>query len=86
MRAKIVEYFDYSDDMPLKCPVCGWSGPAKDAPKELHSSPLFDRSCPECWKMLLIVPFPTFEQTRAAAKAGNAEAIRMCREQNIDER
>jgi hypothetical protein len=36
---------------------------------------LFDVSCPKCSKMLLVVPFPTGEQVREAAAAGNVDAI-----------
>jgi hypothetical protein len=81
--AEIMQYFDYSESMPLTC-ACGWAGPVKDAPMEISErDPLFDRSCPRCGTMLLIVPYPTFEQTREAAEAGNTEAIEMCRRQNI---
>ena len=41
-------------------------------------------TCPDCDSMLLIVPFPTYEQTRAAAADGNEEAIAEL--QRIEER
>jgi hypothetical protein len=72
-HAQIVAYYgEYSESMELVCP-CGWTGPARDAPMEMHND-LFDRSCPECDTMLLIVPYPTTAQTLAAAAAGNEEA------------
>ena len=69
MRARILKNYwtEYSATMTLTCPACGWTGLAKDAPLEMYED-LVDRSCPECWKMLLIVPHPTGEQTRAAAQ------------------
>ena len=46
----------------------------KDAVSEEYKD-LFDVSCPKCSKMLLVVPYPTIQQTREAAAAGNLEAI-----------
>jgi hypothetical protein len=64
--ARIVQYYtEYSKAMPLVCDGCGWSGPAKEACMEMYDD-LFDLECPTCLKMLLIVPYPTGEQTRAA--------------------
>jgi DNA-directed RNA polymerase subunit RPC12/RpoP len=67
-------YEEYSKEMELVCPSCGWIGHAKDAESEEYKD-LFDVSCPKCSKMLLVVPYPTFQQTREAAAAGNLEAI-----------
>jgi hypothetical protein len=82
----VVEYFDFHPDIPVTCPHCGWSGRAGDTYREMSSAtvPVLDRECPKCWWIVLEVPFPTFAQTRAAAEAGNEEAIRMCRTQAID--
>ena len=60
--------------MPLSCGSCGWSGKGSEGEEELYSD-LYDVSCPACGHMLLIVPYPTVEETRAAAAAGNPRAI-----------
>ena len=75
-RAQILTnyYAEFSKEMQLVCPNCGWVGQAKDAASEEYKD-LFDVSCPKCSKMLLVVPYPTFEQTKEAAAAGNLEAI-----------
>lgn len=55
--AKIIEYADYDENMPLLCPLCHWSG----APKEsggIEYDDLMDVSCPVCEKMLLLVSYP----------------------------
>ncbi len=82
----VIEYFDFRDDMAVTCPHCGWSGRAGDTFLEMSSevAPVLDRECPRCLHIVLVVPFPTIAQTRAAAEAGNEEAIRMCRTQAID--
>jgi hypothetical protein len=73
-RAKVLaNYYDYNRVMPLVCPVCGWSGSAGAAETEWHRD-LLDISCPKCGKMLLVVPYPTFEQVKVAAAAGNEAA------------
>lgn len=74
MSAKIVPYWDFDEhrDEPVTCPSCGWTGDATDY-KDFHSD-LFDVCCPECDRMIVIVPFPTVAETRAAAAAGNQRA------------
>src|SRR5262245_12099728 len=67
-------YAEYSNEMELVCPICGWIGLAKDAESEEYKD-LFDVSCPKCSKMLLVVPYPTIQQTKEAATAGNPAAI-----------
>jgi hypothetical protein len=82
--AKIIAYYtEYRKDEPSSCPACGWAGMVGDLDMEMHNE-LFDLSCPRCDKMLLIVPYPTAAQTKAAAEAGNAEAIKNCRVYGID--
>lgn len=71
--AKHPSYWDYEPDASLECPACGWSGPASG-----HEEPfrgLFDVKCPECDRILLVVGYPTSEETRTAASAGNPRAI-----------
>ena len=67
-------YTEFSEEMPLVCPKCHWTGPAKDGARGEYKD-LFDVSCPKCSKMLLVVPFPTGEQVREAVAAGNVDAI-----------
>ncbi len=70
--ARYVAYWEYDPDAPLTCPDCGWSGSGAGS-QELFEE-LFDVSCPQCDSMLLIVPYPTAAETRAAAAAGNPKA------------
>lgn len=69
-------YFEYSAASPLRCTECNWSGIAQDGVRDNHSD-LFDVSCPKCEKMLLVVPYPTFDQIREAAQRDHPEAISM---------
>ena len=81
MAAKQVRYYDYDRSEPVEC-RCGWSGLPGAYEDYFHE--LLDVTCPACDSMLLIVPYPTFEQTRAAAADGNEEAIAELR--RIEER
>ena len=65
--------YDYDDGMPLESDRCGWKGPASAGDKDFFDE-LFDISCPVCDAMRLIVPYPTDEETKKAAVAGNEEA------------
>lgn len=72
----LTDYWEqYDEEVPLPCPSCGWSGRTGDADISLHDE-LFDVCCPRCERMLLIVNYPTLEQTRAAAQNGNEAARR----------
>jgi hypothetical protein len=72
MTARRLNYWDYDRRATVTCPDCGWSGRCAD--HENAFSELLDVRCGACDRMLLIVRFPTDEETRAAAAAGNAEA------------
>jgi hypothetical protein len=72
MSADYLAYYDYDRDAPLTCPGCGWTGCASGH-EDLHDD-LLDVCCPECGCMILVVPFPTLAETRAAAAAGNLAA------------
>ena len=72
MSAKHVNYWDYDPNATLTCPACGWAG--SGAGNESYFEELLDVRCPDCDRMLLIVAFPTIEETRAAAAAGNPRA------------
>ncbi|OBJ70988.1 hypothetical protein [Mycobacterium sp. 1274756.6] len=75
MSAKYMRYweFDNQRDTPITCPGCGWSGPQMPY-LDMHVD-LLDLRCPKCRYMILIVLFPTIDQTREAAAAGNSRAI-----------
>ena len=70
--ARHITYWEYDGDAEIACDSCGWSGRV-GAQEEAHRE-LLDVTCPQCDRMLLIVPFPTAEETRAAAAAGNRAA------------
>jgi len=72
MRADYLAYYDYDRDAALTCPGCGWTGCASGH-EDLHSD-LLDVCCPECGYMILVVPYPTLAEARAAAAAGNLAA------------
>ena len=64
-RAKIIEYADYSKDMPLDCPACGWHGTPQSSEYIEYHDDVLDVSCPNCKKMLLVVEYllnPDFPQ------------------------
>lgn len=75
MSAEIVGYFTYEPDRIIKCPECGWSGRCGD--HEDYFRHVLDIRCAECDRMLVIVPYPTDEETKAAAKDGSERAIGM---------
>ncbi|MCR6626594.1 MAG: hypothetical protein NVV67_10095 [Pseudoxanthomonas sp.] len=57
----------------LACP-CGWHGDTRAMAMELHDA-VTDYACPACGNLLLIVSHPSLDQVRAAATAGNEEAM-----------
>jgi len=71
--AQIVNYDDYDRHAIISCPSCDWSGPSAD--HEDYFEQLLDVTCPSCDTMLLIVSYPTPDETQAAAPAGNQEAV-----------
>src|SRR5204863_2296544 len=71
--AKPLRYYEYDENAELACWNCDWRGRAQDGSQETHRE-LFDVSCPHCDTMLLIVSYPTIEETKAAAAAGNSAA------------
>lgn len=72
--ALLLDYYEYEERERLACPECRWSGLAGNARLGYHEE-LFDVSCPNCTKILLIVGYPTLQETKDAAAAGNAKAI-----------
>lgn len=69
-----VLWWDYDRGSPLSCPGCGWTGTSSTDLKELFTE-LLEVSCPECERVLQYVVFPTLQETREAAAAGNQRAI-----------
>jgi len=65
----IRNYWDYDRNVDISC---GWAGPAREG--EGFFEQLLDVRCPECDRALFKVLFPTSEETRAAAAAGNPRA------------
>ncbi len=72
----MVRYFDDYRIETFECPACAWSGSFEQLEQEQYHD-LLDGSCPKCGKMLIVVPFPTLEEIRDAAAAGNKEAQEM---------
>lgn len=60
--AKIIEYRDYDENVILECPVCTWKG--KPEGNIEYYDDLFDVSCPNCDKMLLIVSYPLVKRAK----------------------
>ena len=56
--ARIIEHVNYNENMSLECPVCKWKGTPKESGWIEYYDDLFDVSCPNCEKMLLIVSYP----------------------------
>ena len=69
---KGLKYWDDASLVPAEC-RCGWSGTAGHSIPEDFSE-LYTLRCPACEATLFKVSFPTLEQTRAAAAAGNRMA------------
>ena len=74
VNAKHLAYWEYDPDATIECPACGWAGRCEDHQRLFRD--LLDVECLDCERMLLIVSFPTDDETRAAAAAGNKEARR----------
>lgn len=73
MAAEHLNWYDYDRERIVEC-GCGWSGRSRD--EENYFREVLDVTCPKCDTMLLIVAYPTHDETRAAAAAGNQDAIR----------
>jgi len=58
---------------PFSC-TCGWEGTFGDLRPEMFRT-LTHYECPGCLDIVCCVPFPTDDETAAAAGAGNPEAI-----------
>lgn len=74
MSARIFACYEYDETAEITCPACGWKGSGSAAEMEPYRE-LFDLSCPKCGQMLVIVSYPTVEETKEAAAAGNPKAM-----------
>lgn len=68
-------YWDYDPADPVSCPRCPWSGVT--GPDDTMS--FLDVRCPACDGPILKLSWPSAEETRAAAVAGNERARRELR-------
>jgi hypothetical protein len=75
-RARLYRYFDGYRSETFHCPSCSWAGGFEQLEQEQYRD-LFDGSCPQCEKMLMIVSYPTAEEIRKAAADGNEKAQQM---------
>lgn len=72
--ARHLTYYEFDENARLACSSCGWVGPGTDADTNYFKE-LFDLRCPRCERMILIVAYPTIDETKAAAAHGNVRAI-----------
>lgn len=68
-----LKYYDFSTDQQVTCGHCGWSGRAGDG-QSVEADRLEVR-CISCGALVLVVLFPNLEDARAAAAAGNPQAV-----------
>ena len=71
--AKRFGWFDDWRDKKYRC-KCGWSGRVGVADLEGYAE-LGDFCCPQCDTMIFFVSYPTLPDIRAAAAAGNKDAL-----------
>lgn len=71
---KSISWWDHDRDDHMSCPGCGWTGTGGTDLEEQFPE-LLEVRCPDCDRLLLMVVFPTLQETRAAAAAGNERAL-----------
>jgi hypothetical protein len=60
----MTRYYDDWKDKAQTCGACGWQGPGRDlTPGEMFAD-LFEACCPKCGEKVLIVSYPTIEESR----------------------
>jgi len=73
-------YYDYFDEeweaAIFKCPGCGWCGSHEEMSGPNMFNELMDFRCNGCYKIILIVNYPTLEAMIREAKNGNPSAQR----------
>ena len=68
--ASHLTYYAFEETAPRTCHGCGWTATGAEADKNSFDE-LFDLRCPRCERLLVIVSYPTIEETKAEAKRGN---------------
>ncbi len=69
-----IDYYDLPT-AEVSCDNCGWSGLGAEATLSELFEQLAEYNCPRCLTSILIVPYPTFDETEQAARRGIPEAI-----------
>jgi DNA-directed RNA polymerase subunit RPC12/RpoP len=73
---RYVRYYEFAPATErVECDACGWAGLGSELGIELFEG-LSDLECPKCSARLLVVVYPTAEETREAAAAGDERAQR----------
>lgn len=67
-----MEHIDYYDlpTAEVSCDTCGWGGLGAQAILGELFRQLAEYDCPRCHTRMLIVPYPTFDETEHAARCG----------------
>jgi len=71
-----LDYFTEAKHRDFVCRSCGWNGDSSAASMETFDE-LFELNCPMCDARLALVLYPTDQDIRVAAEAGDPEAISM---------
>ncbi len=69
-----IDYYDLPT-AEVSCDNCGWSGLGAEATLSELFEQLAEYNCPRCLTSILIVPYPTLDETEQAARRGIPEAI-----------
>lgn len=72
--ARVVRWYEVDEEQRFVC-ACGWTGRVREMSIGGFDE-LIDGSCPDCETMLIIRSFPTRDEIRVAAAAGNRDAAR----------
>lgn len=75
----MISYYDLDRQAPATCERCGWAGTNAELDQEMFRE-LMELNCPKCDGRFFLVMFPTLEDIKKAAGAGNAEAISQLRD------
>ena len=77
-----INYAEYKA-YPLSCPSCGWSGLGKETCQNAGGM-VMDLECPNCYRMLAVINFPSFQET--LSRGSEAERQAVLKEINFRER
>lgn len=70
IRINYSDYRHYS----LTCPACGWSGLGRDTCQN-SGGMVMDLECPQCFKMIAIINFPTYHETLSKGSEEERQAV-----------